>query len=108
MKTWKSTVKDATDAAEEARGMLLRVATEEDSEHLNCLNAIFKTKIKGVVPCSMGNVQNSAKHKMLVNRLDENKLLKELNNPMQHQHSKTINPVLEPLGAQAGKWAYLS
>ena len=52
----KSTVKDATDAAEEAEEDAPEVATEEDSEAPELFNDIKRRKSR-VVPCSMGNVQ---------------------------------------------------
>ena len=93
----KSTVKDATDAAEEAEEDAPEVATEEDSEAPELFNDI-KDENQELFPAAWAMYKNSANLDAENDKLDKEQAAEKIQQSYAASFGKTINPVLEPLG----------
>ena len=93
----KSTVKDATDAAEAAQEAAPEVAVEEDSEAPELFNDI-KDENKDLFPAAWAMYKNSANLDAENQKIDDEQKSEKLEQSYAAMFGKAINPVLEPLG----------
>ena len=93
----KSTVADATSAAESNQEPAPEVAVEEDSEAPELFNDI-KDENKDLFPAAWAMYKNSANLDAENQKIDEEQKSEKLEQSYAAMFGKAINPVLEPLG----------
>ena len=93
----KSTVADATSAAESNQEPAPEVAVEEDSEAPELFNDI-KDENKDLFPAAWAMYKNSANLDAENQKIDEQKNSEKLEQSYAAMFGKAINPVLKPLG----------
>ena len=93
----KSTVADATSAAESNQEPAPEVAVEEDSEAPELFNDI-KDENKDLFPAAWAMYKNSANLDAENQKIDEKQKSEKLEQSYAAMFGKAINPVLEPLG----------
>ena len=93
----KSTVADATSAAESNQESAPEVAVEEDSEAPELFNDI-KDENKDLFPAAWAMYKNSANLDAENQKIDEEQKSEKLEQSYAAMFGKAINPVLEPLG----------
>ena len=93
----KSTVADATSAAESNQEPAPEVAVEEDSEAPELFNDI-KDENKDLFPAAWAMYKNSANLDAENQKIDEEQKSEKLEKSYAAMFGKAINPVLEPLG----------
>ena len=93
----KSTVADATSAAESNQEPAPEVAVEEDSEAPELFNDI-KDENKDLFPAAWAMYKNSANLDAENDKLDKEQASEKLEQSYAASFGKAINPVLEPLG----------